>query len=51
MDQTEFQLKKTESAEKITKEAVELIKKMYFGSYEIKEFLKKVNRTTKTQRP
>ena len=41
MDQTEFQLKKTESAETITKEAVELINKMYFGSNEIKEFLKK----------
>ena len=41
MDQTEFQLKKTESAETITKEVVELISKMYFGSNEIKEFLKK----------
>ena len=41
MDQTEFQLKKTESAETITKDAVELINKMYFGSNEIKEFLKK----------
>ena len=41
MDQTEFQLKNTESAETITKEAVELINKMYFGSNEIKEFLKK----------
>ena len=41
MDQSEFQLKKTESAETITKEIVELISKMYFGSNEIKEFLKK----------
>ena len=41
MDQTEFQLKKTESAETITKETVELINKMYFGSNEVKEFLKK----------
>ena len=41
MDQTEFQLKKTESAETITKEVVELISKMYFGSNEIKEFLEK----------
>ena len=41
MDQTEFQLKKTESAETITKEVVELISKMYFGSNEVKEFLKK----------
>tara|TARA_B100000941_G_C28144299_1_gene369308 strand:+ start:35 stop:454 length:420 start_codon:yes stop_codon:yes gene_type:complete len=41
MDQTEFQLKKTESAETITKEVVELISKMYFGSNEVKKFLKK----------
>ena len=41
MDQTEFQLKMTKSAETITKEVVELISKMYFGSNEIKEFLKK----------
>ena len=43
MDQTEFQLKKTESAETITKEVVELISKMYFGSNEIIELLKKSN--------
>ena len=41
MDQTEFQLKKTESAETITKEVVEIISKMYFGSNEVKKFLKK----------
>ena len=41
MDQTEFQLKKMNSAEAITKETVELISNMYFGSNEIKEFSKK----------
>ena len=38
MDQTEFQLKKMNSAEAITKETVELISNMYFGSNEMKEF-------------
>ena len=41
MDQTEFQLKKMNSAETITKETVKLISNMYFGSNEIKEFSKK----------
>jgi len=41
MDQTEFQLKKVNSAEAITKEIVELISNMYFGSNEMKEFSKK----------
>ena len=41
MDQTEFQLKKINSAEAITKETVELISNMYFGSNEMKEFSKK----------
>ena len=41
MDQTEFQLKKMNSAEAITRETVELISNMYFGSNEIKEFSKK----------
>ena len=41
MDQTEFQLKKMNSAEAITKETVELISNMYFGSNEMKEFSKK----------
>ena len=41
MDQTEFQLKKMNSAETITKEIVKLISNMYFGSNEIKEFSKK----------
>ena len=41
MDQTEFQLKKVNSAEAITKETVELISNMYFGSNEMKEFSKK----------
>ena len=41
MDQTEFQLKKMNSAEAITKETVELISNMYFGSNEIKKFSKK----------
>ena len=41
MDQTEFQLKKMNSAEAITRETVELISNMYFGSNEMKEFSKK----------
>ena len=41
MDQTEFQLKKMNSAEAITKETVELISNMYFGSNEMKKFSKK----------
>ena len=41
MDQTEFQLKKMNSAEAITKETVELISNMYYGSNEMKEFSKK----------
>tara|TARA_E500000331_G_C17207492_1_gene692070 strand:+ start:231 stop:590 length:360 start_codon:yes stop_codon:yes gene_type:complete len=41
MDQTEFQLKKMNSAEAITKETVELISNMYFGSNEMKELSKK----------
>ena len=41
MDQTEFKLKKMNSAEAITKETVKLISNMYFGSNEIKEFSKK----------
>ena len=41
MDQTEFQLKKMNSAETITKETVKLISNMYFGSNETKEFSKK----------
>ena len=41
MDQTEFQQKKMNSAEAITRETVELISNMYFGSNEMKEFSKK----------
>ena len=41
MDQTEFKLKKMNSAEAITKETVKLISNMYFGSNETKEFSKK----------
>ena len=41
MDQTEFQLKKMNSAEAITRETVELISNMYFGSNEMKKFSKK----------
>ena len=40
MDQTEFRLKKIMSAETITIETVELINRMYFGSNEVKDFLK-----------
>tara|TARA_A100001011_G_scaffold207613_1_gene215811 strand:+ start:43 stop:438 length:396 start_codon:yes stop_codon:yes gene_type:complete len=40
MDQTEFRLKKTKSAETLTIETVELINQMYFGSNEVKDFLK-----------
>ena len=41
MDQTEFQQKKMNSSEAITKETVELISHMYFGANEIKEFSNK----------
>ena len=41
MDQTEFQQKKMNSSEAITKETVELISNMYFGANEIKEFSNK----------
>tara|TARA_S200000501_G_scaffold262305_1_gene246197 strand:- start:528 stop:896 length:369 start_codon:yes stop_codon:yes gene_type:complete len=43
MDSTEFQLKKNSSEEELTKETIELIGNMFFGSNELKEVPIKIN--------